>query len=302
MSRPSALTVDNLTKRFDDIEAVLDVTAHIAEGEIVGFVGPNGAGKTTTIAMIMGQLRPTAGRIAINGVRVLPERAHRTHRSVGFVAGDMALPDGLTADQYLRFTAHRNGRDVDYYNHLVKLLRPVLTRPLTSLSRGNKQKIALLAALQHKPRLLIMDEPTTGLDPLMQDAFLGTVKHAAGNGTTVLMSSHILSEVSTICNRVIFMRSGRFILDKPMTSIIEQRGKQVRITSSDVAKLVKFLPEGCSVLERTPSGLLVVVSDTGLKPFLRWLVSKNFTDVTIENRDLDDIFHELYRESERGMA
>lgn len=294
MTTKSTLTLANVYKRFGDIEAVSDITLSIQPGEIVGFVGPNGAGKTTTISMLMGFIRPTRGHITILGQDITPETSARVHKSIGYVAGDMVLPAALTAQQFLDFTANQNGRDMKRYERLVHLLNPVLDRPLKRLSRGNKQKIALIAALQHQPKLLILDEPTSGLDPLMQDVFLKAIAREAGEGTTVLMSSHILSEVSHICDRIVFMRSGKFIVDQPIDAITKQLGKHIVIIAHNVAALKRYLPEEAEVIAHSEHELRVAVPSDALKPFLRWLMTKEFDDLTIEERNLDDVFHELY--------
>lgn len=299
-STTSTLTLANIYKRFGDIEAVSDVTIAIKRGEIVGFVGPNGAGKTTTISMIMGFIRPTKGKVHMLGREILPETAHLVHGSIGYVAGDMVLPSGLTGEQFLGFTAQQNGRDTKHYERLIHQLSPVLDRSLKTLSRGNKQKIALIAALQHKPDLLILDEPTSGLDPLMQDIFLKTIVREAEGGTTVLMSSHILSEISDVCDRIVFMRNGKFIVDKPIDAITKQLGKHITVTSRNTLSLKRYLPEYAEVISTSSSELRVAVQPAQLKPFVRWLMTKEFDDLTIEERDLDDVFHELYIDPKRG--
>lgn len=293
-STTNTLTLANVYKRFGDIEAVSDVTLAVKRGEIVGFVGPNGAGKTTTISMLMGFIRPTKGRVQILGHTITPETAHALHRSIGYVAGDMVLPSSLTGKQFLTFVAHRNGRDAKRYERLVHQLSPVLDRPLKTLSRGNKQKIALIAALQHGPEILILDEPTSGLDPLMQDVFLKTIEHEARNGTTVLMSSHILSEISDICDRIVFMRAGKFIVDQSIGTITKQLGKHVVVTANSAPKLKQYLPAGVEVISHSATQLRLAVSTEQLKPLLRWLTTKDFTDLVIEERNLDDVFHKLY--------
>ncbi len=298
-STTNTLTLANVYKRFGDIEAVSDVTLAVKRGEIVGFVGPNGAGKTTTISMLMGFIRPSRGSVHLLGHEVTPETAHHIHKSVGYVAGDMVLPPGLTGKQFLDFIAGQNGRDDKRFERLVHQLHPVMDRPLKTLSRGNKQKIALIAALQHKPEVLILDEPTSGLDPLMQDVFLKTIVREAGEGTTVLMSSHILSEVSDICSRIVFMRSGKFIMDQPINAITKQLGKHVVVTSTTAAKLRQYLPDNIEVISHSATQLRLAVPTAELKPFLRWITTKDFSDITIEERNLDDVFHELYVESGR---
>lgn len=294
-----SLSLTNVYKRFGDIEAVSDVTLAIYPGEVVGFVGPNGAGKTTTISLLMGFLRPSKGTVSVLGVNILPQSAHKTHGSVGYVAGDMVLPDTLTAEQYLSFCASQNGRDKKHFERISQQLKPVLDKPLKTLSRGNKQKIALIAALQHAPKVLILDEPTSGLDPLMQEIFLKTIELEASRGTTVLMSSHILSEVSSVCSRIVFMRAGKFIIDKPVSSITQQLGKHVILKTLDPKKLSKFLPEGVQMLDHDQLELRLNVPLENMTSFMRWLLTKQFDDITIEDRDLDDVFHELYGGSRR---
>lgn len=296
--RDTTISLMNVTKRFGDLEAVSDATLSVRAGEVVGFVGPNGAGKTTTIAMIMGFIKPTLGRISILGNPIDPATAHKTHRSIGYAAGDMILPPTLTGSEYLRFCAGANGRDTEHYERLIATLSPILDKPLKALSRGNKQKIALISALQHAPQVLVLDEPTSGLDPLMQDIFLATLQKEAARGATVFMSSHILSEVSSICSRVLFMRSGKIILDKPLSSITAQLGKQVTITTREIKKLAHFLPNDVQILSQNKGRLIVSVPEKEIKPFLRWLMTKNFDDLLIENRDVDDIFHQLYAGNE----
>lgn len=290
----TSLSLSNVSKRFGDVDAVHDITLKIHPGEIVGFVGPNGAGKTTTISMLMGYIYADKGTIHILGNKILPETAHKTHRFVGFVAGDMTLPGALTGTQFLTFMAAQNGRDKKQYERLLGQLNPILNRPLRTLSRGNKQKLALIAALQHAPKILILDEPTSGLDPLMQESFLATIRKEATRGATVLMSSHILSEVSSICSRIVFMKSGRFILDQPVGTLTGTLGKHVVITSSEATKLKQFLPEDVQLVGSSTADLDLIVPKRALQAFLRWITTKQFTDILIEERELDDVFHEMY--------
>lgn len=295
----NTISLANVYKRFGDIEAVSDITLSIKPGEIVGFVGPNGAGKTTTISMLMGFLRPTRGRVQILGREITPDIAHHVHQSIGYISGDMVLPAALTGKQYLKFVSSTNGRVTRRFDRLVHQLDPVLNRPIKTLSRGNRQKIALIAALQHEPAILILDEPTSGLDPLIQDIFLRTISEEASKGTTVLMSSHILSEVSSICNRIIFMRAGKFIVDQPIEAITKQLGKYIVISSTNISAIKRYLPDNIEVISHTANELRLSVDRRHLKPFMRWLMTKEFDDLTIEERDLDDVFHELYIDPKR---
>ncbi len=295
MAKQLAIELAHLTKKFSDFSAVSDVSLTIEKGEIVGFVGPNGAGKTTTISMLLGFIRPTSGSVQIFDTSILPETAHKTHGRIGYVAGDMALPSGLTGRQYIDFTANQFGRDWGTYEALVKKIAPVLNKRIKTLSRGNKQKLALVAALQHKPELLVLDEPTSGLDPLMQDVFLSAVQQASRQGTTVFMSSHILSEVADICERVLFMKHGEIIIDKPVRDIEAQSGKRISIGYNPKSFPEIGLLDGVTIVSKKPS--LVFRYDGDMPLLTRWLAKQSVTDVSIINRELDDVFRDLYNET-----
>jgi ABC-2 type transport system ATP-binding protein len=300
--RASTLSISNISKRFGEVDAIVDATMSVSAGEVIGFVGPNGAGKTTTISILMGFLKADKGSVQLLGKSVTPQTAHTLHRHIGYVAGDMVLPSTLSGQQFLAFCAARNGRNTQQYTRLLKQLHPVLDRPIGTLSRGNKQKIALIAALQHDPEILILDEPTSGLDPLMQDTFLSTVRTEANKGVTVLMSSHILSEVTSICSRIVFMKAGRFIVDKPIIDITQKLGKHVVVASPEASSLAKYLPPHAELLERRGNRLRLSVAPEHIKSFIQWLATKQFTDLTIEERELDDLFHELYADKKGGAS
>jgi len=286
----------SVSKHFGETEAVRNISFHIKPGEVVGFVGPNGAGKTTTISMMLGFIHPTHGEIKLFGTHVTrPENAHASHSKIGYAAGDMALFDNLTGKQYLDFMAHRNGREDDVRARLDKRLGPQLDKRLKHLSRGNKQKIALIAALQHDPELIIMDEPTSGLDPLMQESFLNIVREEAARGATVFMSSHILSEVAHVCDRVLFMKKGRIVTDETTKEIEKNAGKLIHLYGNEVElKILKTTaPDTASFLSQQ-NGTLSLRYDGDIHAALRWLANKRFRDVDIENRQLDDIFKTMY--------
>ena len=292
-------SLKNVSKNFGEVEAVRDVSFQIKKGDVIGFVGPNGAGKTTTISMMLGFISPSSGSLELFGERVTTSSAHRQHSRIGYIAGDMALPLSLTGAQYTSFMANQNGRDNDLYTNLASRLHPVFDKKLHDLSRGNRQKVALIAALQHKPELLVLDEPTSGLDPLMQDLFLEFVADANKNGASVLMSTHILSEVSTVCHRVICMKNGSIVMNKTIKDITSKLGKHIEIESSQVKTIVKHLPEYAALIRTTDTNASFSVDTKDIKNILSWLVTKNIRDITITEHDLDDVFRDLY-ETKRG--
>lgn len=294
----SSIHVANLSKRFGDTAAVRDISFTVKKGEIVGFVGPNGAGKTTTIALLLGFLRPTKGDIKLlSRYAIKPETAHRSHKHIGYIAGDMTLPDGITGAQYLKFMASQFGIDEQVRQRLEARLNPQLDKKLKALSRGNKQKISLIAALQHDPELIIMDEPTSGLDPLMQETFLDIIREEAARGATVFMSSHILSEVAEVCTRVMFMKNGRIVSDQATTDIEKNAGKLIHISAdNEQIKIILSSMPGDAVVISKSASRLTLRYDGEMHIALRWLSMKKFNDLQIVDRQLDDLFIDLYKE------
>ena len=299
MSQPkNAIEVRNLSKSFKGFTAVNDITFTVEKGSIVGFVGPNGAGKTTTISCLMGFLRPSKGTILVLGKQVLPENAHVQHIDIGYAAGDMAMLDNLTGQQYLEHIGFLTRQNTKRRAELITAFNPVLHKKLHTLSRGNKQKIALIAALQHNPKLLVLDEPTSGLDPLMQETFLSIVRELADKGTTVFMSSHILSEVTDVCARVLFMKQGEIVLDKAVKELEQEAGKEIRIQADKqtIARLLRTKPNGTVVQPESTVEEAVLFYKGATTPLLNWLSSQKVNDVVIRDRDFDSIFHKLYEE------
>lgn len=296
------ISLANVHKRFGNIDAVNDISAVIGAGEVVGFIGPNGAGKSTTISLLMGYARPTKGTVRLFSQAVEPATVHKLQSRIGYASGDMHLPEHLTGDQYLRFIVKKQPRDPEVFQKVCRRLSPQLDRPIGKLSRGNKQKIALIAALQHQPELLILDEPTSGLDPLIQQAFLQVIAEQASRGMTVLMSSHVLGEVADICSRVLFIRAGKFILDKSTQEVLGGHGKHALIKTDSVDRLKATLPNDVTIIEVSSEEIRVGFETANLQSFLRWLSTKRISDVTIENRELDDIFRDLYEPARRKRS
>lgn len=298
--RSSVIHIEHLTKKFGRDTAVSNISFSVDPGEVVGFVGPNGAGKTTTISMLMGFLHATEGTIKLFGDPVTTQNAHTFHQRIGFAAGDMAMLDNLTGQQYLAHMGHLTRYIPARQAELITLFSPVLHKKLKTLSRGNKQKIALIAALQHQPKLLILDEPTSGLDPLMQETFMRLLSEVAADGTTVFMSSHILSEVTDVCRRVMFMKNGTIILDKPVKVIEQQAGKEVRIQASKetLLALMRSKPKGLGKPTQNDDGQVVCLYKGATPRLLQWLGSHKITDVQIRDRDFDSIFHSMYEDNE----
>lgn len=211
MSPNPAIVTDQLTKSYGSSRGIVDVSMTIEAGEVFGFLGPNGAGKTTTIRTLLDFIRPTAGRATVLGLD--PHRdSVEIHRRVGYLPGEFSLYEHMTGRDYLGFFATlRGGVDQQVIDALAERLQSDLDTKIASLSHGNRQKIGLIQAFMHQPPLLILDEPTQGLDPIVQQTFHGLVLEAREAGQTVFLSSHVLPEVERVCDRVGIIREGRLI-------------------------------------------------------------------------------------------
>lgn len=297
------IRLNAVSKDFGMFRAVDGVSFTVSEGEVVGFVGPNGAGKSTTINMILGFLRPTRGTVHIGDTPVLPQTAHKTHARLGFVAGDMALYDNLTTEQYLSLLGGIQG-DTSAQVALIEMLEPKMGTKLKALSRGNKQKVALVGALQHRPDVLVMDEPTTGLDPLMQKTFLDLLRQERARGATIFMSSHILSEVADVATRVLCMRAGKVVLDSPMERVKQGNYKTITVQMGSADGALEFfesLPAFALDAHREATGVVFRYNGEA-RELLRWLHAKPIKDVSIETERLDDTIASLYEDEEVDRA
>ena len=296
MHMKAAFELTHVTKQFGSLKAIDDVSIRVTKGEIIGFVGANGAGKTTTISALLGFIRPTSGEIEIYSRRVTPETMHRTHGKLGYAAGDMELPARLTGEQYLNFVAAQFKSDKKWLGELCDKFSPQLNKKIGTLSRGNKQKIALIAAFLPRPELVVLDEPTSGLDPIMQEVFLDLVREEQARGTTIFMSSHYLNEVADVCSRIILMREGKIVEDVDAERLLAQSGKQVRIVTGYLSTRP---PKGAVEIDETKNdeGLLILTFTWKLEPhdLQRWLAGvKQLHDIEVTEYNLEGVFKEMY--------
>jgi len=208
---PAVIRLEKLTKSYGTHRGIVDVDLDVQQGEIFGFLGPNGAGKTTTIRVMLDLIRPSSGKAFVFGIESTADPV-AIHRRIGYLPGEFALYDRLTGGQTLEYFANlRGGVDPAYQRSLIERFDLDPKRRFREYSKGNKQKVGLVAALQHRPELLILDEPTSGLDPLIQQSFFEMLREAGSEGRTVFLSSHILGEVEKSCGRVAIIREGRLV-------------------------------------------------------------------------------------------
>src|SRR5438309_7344304 len=209
MESTPAIHAEGLTKRFGRVEALVDLHLDVAQGEVLGYLGPNGAGKTTTIRLLLGLALPSAGRAQIFGLDSQRDVVE-AHRRLAYCPGEATLWPALTGEETLHLLGRAQARvDPVYRTELIERFNLDPSKKVRAYSKGNRQKVVLIAALMGRADLLILDEPTAGLDPLMERTFRGCVQEARDNGQTVFLSSHILSEVEALCDRVAILRAGR---------------------------------------------------------------------------------------------
>ena len=207
----NAIRVEGLSKRFGTVEALAPLDLDVGVGEVLGYLGPNGAGKTTTIRLLLGMLRPTSGRATIFGLDVQRDTV-AAHRRLAYVAGETSLWPSLTGAETLHLLGRMQGRvDPAYRDDLIERFALDPSKKVRSYSKGNRQKLGLIAGLMSRAEVLLLDEPTSGLDPLMEREFRRCVADAKAAGQTVFLSSHILSEVEALCDRVAILRAGRLV-------------------------------------------------------------------------------------------
>lgn len=225
----AAIRTDTLTKRFGSVIAVDELSLQVHEGEVFGFLGPNGAGKSTVIRILVDLLRPTAGSVEVLGHSPNTGRAALRAR-VGYLPGELHLPRRPTGGTFLNYlTRLRGGHGRDQIEMLAERFQLDLSRPIGDLSKGNKQKIGVVQAFLHTPDLLVLDEPTSGLDPLLQHEFRELVVERRNQGATVFMSSHVLSEVEDVADRVAIIRSGRLVDIETIPTLRRLAGQDIEL-------------------------------------------------------------------------
>jgi len=287
-----AIRAEGLTKRYGSTLALDGLDLRVQPGEVYGFLGPNGAGKTTTIRLLLGLHRPTAGSASLFGIDAWHDPV-AAHRHVAYVAGEPFLWPSLTSAETFAFLARVRGRvDADYERELVARFRVDPDKKVRALSKGNRQKVQLVAAFASRADLLILDEPTSGLDPLMEAAFRETVAEAKERGQTIFLSSHILSEVEAVCDRVGILRGGRLVDEGTLEQLRHLSAHTVEVTFAGAAPPLPPLP-GVSVAAAGESALRLEVSGE-LRPLLAALAELPVVALTSREPSLEEIFLHHY--------
>jgi ABC-2 type transport system ATP-binding protein len=288
----NAIRTEQLTKRYGATLALDALDLEVVPGEVYGYLGPNGAGKTTTIRLLLGLHRPTSGRAELFGIDAWREPV-AAHRRLAYVSGEPALWPGLTGEETLHFLAQlRGGTDTEYRDVLVERFQLDRAKKVRALSKGNRQKVQLIAAFASRADVLLLDEPTSGLDPLMEVAFRETVREAKERGQAVFLSSHILSEVEALCDRVGILRTGRLVEQGTLAELRHLSAQTVEVTFDGAPPELPPLP-GVHVSSAGANALRFEVTG-GIRPLLAALARHRVVSLTSREPSLEEIFLHHY--------
>jgi ABC-2 type transport system ATP-binding protein len=297
-----ALSVEGLTKSYGRARGVVDLTFSVERGEVFGYLGPNGAGKTTTIRTLLDFIRPTSGRASVIGLDSRRD-AIEIHRRVGYLPGEFGLYERLTALEQLSYLGALRGAVAEaVIRELAERLDLHLDRRIASLSHGNKQKVGLIQAFMHRPDILILDEPTQGLDPLVQQTFYRLLAEVRERGGTVFLSSHVLPEVEHACDRVGIIRDGRLVTVEDIDDLKSKALKMVEIRLAE--------PAPASAFEHVPGVRDVVAFGDRIRitmagpvdPLIKALARHEVVDLQSRESSLEEIFLTFYGASEAPGA
>lgn len=288
------VTLEDLTRRYPNGRGVFHLSLTLGTGEIFGYLGPNGSGKSTTIRLLMGFLRPDGGRAAVDGLDCWKD-ADKVQRLVGYLPDEIGFLDDMIGHEFLELLAsmRKLPASQDRRPELLERFELDVKLPIRKMSKGTKQKLGLVAALMHQPPVLILDEPTSGLDPLMQERFLALMQEERKRGVTVLMSSHVFSEVERVCDRVGILRDGTLVAVEDMTRLRETRRQVFRVALGDSRDVQLLEGAGLPIIARRDHELDVEVHGD-YNDFVRALSRCDVRMLTVHPLTLEEIFLHHY--------
>lgn len=290
----NAIELQELSKTYGSVRGLAGLSLEVRRGEVFGYLGPNGAGKSTTIRLLLDLIRPTAGSARVLGLDPRTD-AVQLHTKIGYLAGDFVVPGRQRVGATLRFLAAlRGGVATERIDTLCARLELDQSAQVKSLSKGNRQKLGLVQAFMHEPELLILDEPTSGLDPLGQQRFLDMTAEAAANGQTVFMSSHIMSEVEAVADRVAIIREGELVASSTVSGLRANAVRDVEVTFAEPVGTADFT-RMANVSDVEVDGTTLHCQVTGSPDaLLRALVAHHVLALSVTEPALEDLFHGYY--------
>ncbi len=286
----------NLTKFYGKSRGIKDVSITVNKGDIFGFLGPNGAGKSTTIRTILDFIRPTSGSATIFGMDCRKDSV-AIRKRIGYIPGDFGLYGHMTGWKFLEyFGGVRGGFDAASATELANRMDIKLDRKMKEYSRGMRQKVAIIQAFMNSPDLIIMDEPTNGLDPLVQQSFMDMLRERADRGTTIFMSSHVLSEVEKACNRVAIIKEGSIVAEEKVDELRQKSGKVLEVRFKEPLNREIFYLPGISNVTRSNGTYRMTVTGN-MEELLKEISAYKLADINIHQMTLEDIFMHYYEEA-----
>ena len=292
------LQTKRLSRSYGRRVGIETVDLELEPGTVFGFLGPNGAGKTTTIRLLLGFLRPTAGSAAIFG-RDCWRESHLIKRDVGYLPSDLRLHPWMSGESALRVVGRIRGCDIlTAGRRIAERFELEMDVKVRAMSRGMRQKLGIVLALAHKPRLLILDEPTSGLDPLMQDELARALVELASEGHTVFFSSHTLSEVEAVCNRVAIVRRGRIVADETIAALQRRARRRLAITFRDEAAAAAAEPPPTIAVEQRSRRVWTGELSRTAGSIRAWLAAQPVEDFVVGPPELETLFRAYYRDEE----
>ncbi|MDG2129137.1 MAG: ABC transporter ATP-binding protein [Fuerstiella sp.] len=289
------IATQQLSKCYGLRRGVDDVDLRVGAGEIFGFLGPNGAGKSTTIRLLLGFLKASSGNATVFGQDCWSDSA-TIKQEVGYVAGDVRLYPWLTARKALQIVGEIRGRDILSDGlQLADRFRMEPDLPVRRMSRGNRQKVALMMALAHRPKLVVLDEPTSGLDPLMQDTLADCLRELAAAGHTVFFSSHTLSEVESLCDRIAIVRDGQIVVNEQLSRLKARAPRTAVVTfeSATVANSVT-VPDFITIQSRSNKELQIQITGAAVE-LTHWAAAQPIIDLSVGPPNLEHLFRQYYK-------
>jgi len=288
----NVIELNNLTKYYGKARGIIDVSLAVDEGEIFGFIGPNGAGKSTTIRLFLSLIYPTSGDMKIFGKDVL-KFGPELRQDIGYLPSEVFYYEGMKVIDLLKYSASFYKKDCSKrIAELSDLMELDLKRRIDDLSYGNKKKVGIVQGLLHQPKLIVLDEPTAGLDPLMQQKFFNLIREENNNGATIFFSSHILGEVQKMCNRVSIIKEGSIINTQDIKTLQRDNYKKIYIVSPNLDGQ-NFQFDGVTNLVRE-NGAVRFFYKGDINRITKLISEKEVTDVTIEEPTLEEIFMHYY--------
>jgi ABC-2 type transport system ATP-binding protein len=289
----NVIEINQLTKNYGKARGITDITFNVEEGEIFGFIGPNGAGKSTTIRTLLSLIYPTSGNAKIFGMDSV-KYAPKIKKQIGYLPSEVFYYDNMKVMDLLKYSASFYKKDCSKrIKELAEIMDLDLTKKMDDLSLGNKKKVGIVQGLLHEPKLLILDEPTSGLDPLMQQKFFELLEIENKKGATILFSSHILSEVQKLCNRVAIIKEGKLVTVEKISTLQENNYKKFKIDTQSTVGEDDFNMTGVTNLE-VKGHIVSFLFKGNINLVLKKIAEMDITNIWIEEPDLEEIFLHYY--------